>query len=466
MNCANKNLNNELNNAKMDKNLLNNLETKIDNVNNCVECVMSEAEKIKLHCGIFNDFIAKCPENLKEEFNLISENIIKSSNIIYELTKVLELNKLKKIIKTNSGTNIEITESNTINSFESNDLVNSIKQKLNEIEQNDLNIVSANNFDENLLNNELQAQKNIIEKIDFNANLYENKKILSQIILNIFKSNIDLNKIKINADSLEKFILVVSTYYHENYYHNFKHVVMVLQFIHLLIKKMNVKNKLSEYEIFAILIAGLVHDIDHPGHTNSFEVNNQTYLALKYNNISVLENHHCSLAFYLIHSKEIKLLENLDTPEFITVRDIIIECVLGTDMKHHTNMIEELEKRFYSKFDFVNVRDKIFFAKIIVHMADLSNQLRPFEISYKGSMDLRKEYILQAEKEKKLGLNVHDSMKLESDKKFYLSEHYFASNIVMPMWNILVDLFPELDEYYLVLKKNIKIWKNKIDNAN
>lgn len=264
---------------------------------------------------------------------------------------------------------------------------------------------------------------------------------------------------------MKKFIFHVSHHYYNNPYHNFKHAVNVLQFIHLLINKIDIRKHFSDFEIFGLLIAALVHDIGHPGHTNLFEINNKSHLALKYNDKSVLENHHCSLTFYLMHSKEINLLENLNQHDFSIVRNMIIECVLSTDMKYHEELVKNIENKFFTGCKCETQQDRILLGKILLHIADLSNQVRPFDISYQGSIALKNEFSNQIKKEEQLNLPIQDYMKLTSEKSFYSSEYYFSSNVVKPMWNLLVEIFPELDEYYNILNSNINKWKELLDNA-
>lgn len=430
---------------------------KIDCINSSIDTIINELNNIKQHCKILNYFSNNLKEITKNDFIENMNSINESIKIINEIEFSLEINKLKKIIKTESGSDIEITDNDFDNSYNQNKCKNQYKNQ---------NIKTKDSHEETNQLQKIISDDYFIDNIEFNADLLNDKKILCQTAYNIFTKNINLEKIKINSNSLKKFIYKVSKHYYSNYYHNFKHVIMVLQFVHLIFKKINIKDKLGELEIFAIMISCLVHDIDHPGHTNTFEINTRSNLALKYNNKSVLENHHCSLTFYLIHSKEINLLENLDENEFIIVRDMIIECILSTDIKLHHVLLEDFESRFYSGFDFNNIQDKLFFGKIIVHVADLSNQLRPFDICFKGSMDLRKEYMLQVKKEIELGLPVLEYMKLEKDKQFYLSEIYFSSNIVKPMWNILVQLYPQLNNYHLNLEININRWKELVNQTN
>ncbi len=63
--------------------------------------------------------------------------------------------------------------------------------------------------------------------------------------------------------------------------------------------------------IFALLFAALVHDIDHPGNNNDFEINSKSPLALIYNDISVLESHHASVAFRLLEKEDLNFMKSV-----------------------------------------------------------------------------------------------------------------------------------------------------------
>ncbi|KEP66495.1 UNVERIFIED_CONTAM: 3'5'-cyclic nucleotide phosphodiesterase domain-containing protein [Hammondia hammondi] len=58
---------------------------------------------------------------------------------------------------------------------------------------------------------------------------------------------------------------------------------------------------LSSAQKAASMIAALAHDVGHPGTTNAFEMNRRSLLALTYNDNSVLEQFHSSVAFFLLH---------------------------------------------------------------------------------------------------------------------------------------------------------------------
>ncbi len=49
--------------------------------------------------------------------------------------------------------------------------------------------------------------------------------------------------------------------------------------------------------LFAMLLAALCHDLDHPGVTNALLSSCCSDLACLYNDVSVLENHHAAVAW-------------------------------------------------------------------------------------------------------------------------------------------------------------------------
>ena len=54
------------------------------------------------------------------------------------------------------------------------------------------------------------------------------------------------------------------------------------------------------FDILSLLIASLVHDLDHPGLDNAFMIATSHELAERYNEISVLENNYASILSRII----------------------------------------------------------------------------------------------------------------------------------------------------------------------
>jgi hypothetical protein len=72
-----------------------------------------------------------------------------------------------------------------------------------------------------------------------------------------------------------------------------------------------VRDFLSCTDILVLLVTALCHDLDHDGHTNSYHINAGSDLAQRYNDCSVMENHHCAIAFAILRHKDCNILEDL-----------------------------------------------------------------------------------------------------------------------------------------------------------
>jgi hypothetical protein len=87
----------------------------------------------------------------------------------------------------------------------------------------------------------------------------------------------------------------------------------------------------------------IVHDVNHPGHTNDFLVAVEDPLAITYNDTSPLENHHLAAAFNMLRSSEYNFMEEIEHDAFRTLRSLMIELVLATDMKKHFEILSHFQ---------------------------------------------------------------------------------------------------------------------------
>ena len=54
----------------------------------------------------------------------------------------------------------------------------------------------------------------------------------------------------------------------------------------------------------------------------SYQVNARTELAIRYNDMSPLENHHCAVAFQILGNPECNIFANVDKATFMKVRSV------------------------------------------------------------------------------------------------------------------------------------------------
>lgn len=286
--------------------------------------------------------------------------------------------------------------------------------------------------------------------------------LLPSIIMHIFKVFIDkFSYQKVSPLALREFIVDVCDAYLDVPYHNLHHATNVLHTTYIVLEKCHMFERLNPDILFATLIAALVHDIGHPGNNNLFEINTFSELALKYNDLSVLEQHHCALAFELI--KKHNLNSIMSREEFSVFRKTIVTCILGTDMAHHKASTELLIKKTRNWIDYKNTDEQILVCKLLLHAADIGNPIQSPEICEQWSILVSQEFHNQAVKETELGLaTTHPVVSNEAD--FYLGEIKYINYVCLPYWEVLEETFSELSDELENIHKNLRIFTEKHNN--
>ena len=176
-------------------------------------------------------------------------------------------------------------------------------------------------------------------------------KELMQLSAIIFQESGVLETFRIPVAVLAHFVAAVGARYHANPYHNFNHGVHVLLCSWLLardelctVRLKHSVEPLSQMHVLALLVASIGHDIDHPGVNNAFLCNSNAPLAMRYNDQSVLENHHAATTFALLGDKRCNMLATLDDKQRAEARGLMIGCILATDMARHQGMVKELSE--------------------------------------------------------------------------------------------------------------------------
>jgi hypothetical protein len=190
----------------------------------------------------------------------------------------------------------------------------------------------------------------------------------------------------INVQKMRNFIDAVCRNYLDNPYHNFTHAFSVMHVVFVMSRSESCAELMSPLDIFSSLIAALCHDLLHPGTNNFLQINSCSDLAVRYNDVSVLENYHASICFSILQDPECNILSCLTKAQFRECRASIISSILHTDMSRHNDLLKTLKVRSggtkagTSMFDKTNKDDRQFVRDIMVHAGDLANPILPFNI--------------------------------------------------------------------------------------
>jgi len=296
-----------------------------------------------------------------------------------------------------------------------------------------------------------------VNTFEFDACLIDESFILKNIVGHIFKKTLSQVKYDMNEISLSIFINSICDHYNRNHFHNFQHATNVLQMTYMLLDKTEIINKLNPHIVFAALLSALSHDVDHPGNTNSYEINSMSKYAKLYNDISVLENHHCSLTFELMERTGI--IKNIKDEHFRDIRKTIIMCILGTDMSKHNDYISKFDNFNFQKLEYT-IDEQIFICSSFVHFADLSNPIKNFDACFEWSRRISLEFFEQTVKEENEGLPSLSFMKVHDKLSMSLNEISFITNISVPTWSLFVSKFKNLEFILDKVKITLDKWKD------
>ncbi|XP_043550133.1 high affinity cGMP-specific 3',5'-cyclic phosphodiesterase 9A [Chiloscyllium plagiosum] len=268
------------------------------------------------------------------------------------------------------------------------------------------------------------------------------------VLLQLMYIDLDfMNKFNIEMEVLQQFLFEVYRHYNNIPFHNFKHCFCVTQMMYGLIWLTDLQNKMDDIDILTMLTSAICHDLDHPGYNNAYQINARTELALRYNDISPLENHHCSVAFNILEKSENNIFRNLTTEQFKRIREGMIKCVLATDMTRHNEILNQF-RSIVSVFDFNNKNHKDILTMIIIKVSDISNEARPLDVAEPWLDCLLQEFFNQSDMEKLEGLPVSPFMDRDKVTK-PSSQTGFIRFVLLPLFIELANLFPSLEQHII-----------------
>ena len=229
---------------------------------------------------------------------------------------------------------------------------------------------------------------------------------LERFVLSIFRDTGIANHFSVGAGKLVRWTRAARASYRDNPFHNWYHGFSVLHFCYFELYSTDISSFLHPLDVFGLLIAALCHDSDHPAKTNGFLITVEDGLAIQYNDVSVLENHHAFIACELLRSPSTSLSLFLEKKDRRELRKIVITCILATDMAHHDKLCKKILARDKLRpFRSDRVTDRQTLLNLCVHSADLSAQTLPWATACKWEERISMEFSAQADAERSLGLN-------------------------------------------------------------
>lgn len=292
-------------------------------------------------------------------------------------------------------------------------------------------------------------------------------------------------------------------------YHNFRHVVDVLQatFSFLVAigslprypvestetsktesrKQSPLAALIKPVDALTLMIAAIGHDVGHPGVNNAFLVNLNAPLAQLYNDRSVLEAFHCAAYSQILRRHWPAAFSDRD------MRGLMISSILATDMSLHFDYMKKLG-RLQEKLaenggtDGFNGRlldeQKTLACSLIIKCADISNvvslvlfppmvsanlaqQARSFDVATQWTMILNEEWARQLLMEQDLSIpSALLSPPVREMVEIGKGLLGFMNTIVIPLFQGVADVLPDTSASLEQLLLNKSLWEHKLSEQD
>ena len=317
-----------------------------------------------------------------------------------------------------------------------------------------------------------------------------------------------MDKLNIPPQKLIAYLRAIQQDYHaENPYHNSVHAADVLQTVHAMIQmalrtgtdESNGENETKAgffvytpptfLQLFSILLAAVVHDVDHPGKNNAFHVKLKTELAVVYHDKSILENWHIAYAFARMlgldlmnrasMTKEVttrtnhqdldcNLLCNASADDFAAIRNMMIEAILQTDMTKHFALVTDLKNMRLlideeeesstgcSDQDADRAWNLLMF---MLHQADISGQAKADPLFLNWTDRCHKEFFAQGDEEALLEMSPISPYCDRHTTNVAVAQTGFVEFVIQPSYKVLGEYIPQIQEVVLpIIEENLDFW--------
>eukprot|EP00668_Euglena_longa_P002613 GGOE01003056.1.p1 GENE.GGOE01003056.1~~GGOE01003056.1.p1 ORF type:complete len:1034 (+),score=354.57 GGOE01003056.1:110-3211(+) len=287
-------------------------------------------------------------------------------------------------------------------------------------------------------------QFNIFEYINAPADSDKSLELIP-ILVHFFEELGLIDHFRIQRHVLYRFLLRARSLYRPVPYHNFFHAVDVTHIMFYLIKFLDDVVHFDPVQKLALMVAATVHDVDHMGLNNSYHLKCDTPMGILYSSVgidSVLEIHHCNVAFDILSQPEHNVFESLSEADNKAAHRLLVEIILATDMAHHGQLLGDFVQTCKSRKRPEEV-DRVLLLKMLIKSADLSNVIRPFFLSQQWAACVTEEFYAQGDQERKHGKEVSAMFDRSKNANLAASQIGFINAVGKRHFTAIRDFCPD-----------------------
>ena len=172
---------------------------------------------------------------------------------------------------------------------------------------------------------------------------------------------------------------------------------------------------------------------------------------------------HSALTFELLNDHEV--LDHLATDQWVTLRRIVTELILATDMMKHFELVEKFVSKYGSRsLPMASFEDKVALYKMCMKGADIAHAGKTEELHNKWSLKVVEEFFHQGDMEREQHLPIsmfcdRHSVELPTSQCDFICKIvkplFLAINSVVRSSTIQTVIITQLDV-------NVEFWKKQV----
>uniref|UniRef100_A0A8C8CTV0 Phosphodiesterase n=1 Tax=Oncorhynchus tshawytscha TaxID=74940 RepID=A0A8C8CTV0_ONCTS len=221
-----------------------------------------------------------------------------------------------------------------------------------------------------------------------------------------------VKKFQVPQEVLVRFMYSISKGYRKMPYHNWRHGFNVGQTMFTLLTTGNMKRYYTDLEVMAMITSAFLHDIDHRGTNNLYQVKSGNPLA-KLHGSSVLERHHLEFSKFLLADESLNIYQNLNRRQNEHAIHLMDIAIIATDLQLYfkkRTMFQKIvdlsktyedEKKWVDWMSLETTRKEIVLAMMMT-ACDLSALTKPWEVQSKVALSEAAEFWVQGDLEREV----------------------------------------------------------------
>lgn len=275
-----------------------------------------------------------------------------------------------------------------------------------------------------------------------------------RLIMNCFLHFDLLNKLKIPFVLFFQTLMLLQAVSRDLPYHNMSHALDTLQCVFTLLNLTGEAKNFDDTELFALLLAALMHDTGHTGEHGGFIARSQLPLDILFKNQPPTQTGHANAAIQMLTNKKNNIIDALPQSEQQKFWNFFVQLILSSGTYKEADFVQLWKSGDHSKLNMM---------RLFIKIANMSNVARPYDIAMNHAKLLHKELEQVLQEEKMNSGNVQDS-KLEEIMNVPLeqSQLKFATEIVLPLLEIAAAKWRSVDVFRQQLLDNIRQWKEAV----